>query len=77
MLSDAVELTAFASIDTAAWMISPIAGFAVLGVLLWIVAQALDGVKVRIPLPRVKMPKVRLPKAVLPRLRRPGEVRET
>lgn len=77
MLSDAFELAAFASVDTAAWLIDPIAGFFVLGVLLWIVAQALDGVKVRIPRPQVKIPKVRIPKAGLPRLRRPGEARET
>lgn len=72
MVSDVVEMAAFASIDTAAWLVSPIAGFAVLGVLLWIVAQALDGVKVTVPRPRVKLPRVRIPKPTWPKAPHPG-----
>lgn len=72
MLSDAVELVAFAAFVTAGWLLSPILGLAVLGALLWVLAQALDGVKVRAP--KVKAPKPRLPRPRIPsvQIRRPG-----
>jgi hypothetical protein len=72
MLSALVELLGLACLAVAGWLIAPFIGFAVAGVALLVVGQALDGVKVK--LPRVKMPKVKWPRLRLasPRPRQPG-----
>jgi hypothetical protein len=72
MLSDVVELAAYSAFVIAGWLIAPALGLLVLGVALWLIAQALDGVKVRIP--SVKLPKVRVksPRRTSPRARPAG-----
>lgn len=65
MLSGIVELASFAAFVVAGWLVSPIAGLVVLGVVLWVLAQALDGAKV--PMPRVRVPAVKVPRVRWPK----------
>lgn len=58
MLSDVVELAAYTAFVVAGWLLAPALGLMILGAALWMIAQALDGVKVKIP--RVQMPRVRV-----------------
>lgn len=72
MLSTLVELAAYAAFVAGGWMVRPWVGLVVLGIALWWIAQSLDGVKVRVPRPR--MPRVVMPRLNPPtvRARRPG-----
>lgn len=71
MLSDVVELLSYAAFIVAGWLIVPWLGVAVLGAVLWYIAQAMHGekdlvIKVKVPkVPRirVKPPRVTPPKA--------------
>ena len=70
MLSDALELAAYAAFVVAGWLVAPALGLALLGTALWLLAQATDGAKVTIP--KVKVPKVlkirvKAPRVVAPK----------
>lgn len=70
MLSNLVELAAYAAFVVAGWLVTPTLGLVVLGAALWWIAQSLDGVRVKVPRP--KMPKVTMPKPLFPKPRRIG-----